>query len=101
MLGFPSNQFAKQDPGSDEDIGGFCQLNYGVSFPIMSKSDVNGAQANEVFRFLKHEKPGMLGSEMIKWNFTKFLVDRHGKVVQRYSPTTKPESIAADIEKLL
>ena len=76
-------------------------VNYGVSVPIMAKSDVNGANANEVFKFLKHEKPGMLGLEAIKWNFTKFLVDKEGNVVSRYSPTTKPESIAADIEKLL
>lgn len=101
VLGFPCNQFASQDPENDEGIGSFCVKNYGVSFPIMSKSDVNGAQTNEVFKWLKHEKPGMLGLEGIKWNFTKFLVDREGKVVERYSPTTKPESIAKDIEKLL
>ncbi|WFD43999.1 glutathione peroxidase [Malassezia psittaci] len=95
------NTASNQDPEDDEGINNFCQLNYGVSFPIMAKSDVNGAKANEVFKFLKHEKPGMLGLEGIKWNFTKFLVDKHGKVVERYSPTTKPDSIAKDVEKLL
>lgn len=101
VLGFPCNQFMSQDPGDDESIGGFCMKNYGVSFPIMAKSDVNGAHANETFKFLKHEQPGFLGSEMIKWNFTKFLIDRQGKVVHRYAPTTSPADIAKDIEKLL
>ncbi|WFD14645.1 glutathione peroxidase [Malassezia arunalokei] len=101
VLGFPCNQFMSQDPGNDESIGSFCLLNYGVSFPIMAKSDVNGDNANEVFKFLKHAKPGLLGSEMIKWNFTKFLVDRQGNVVERYAPTTDPKNIAQDIEKYL
>ncbi|KOS16494.1 glutathione peroxidase [Malassezia pachydermatis] len=101
ILGFPCNQFASQDPGNDSDIGSFCVKNYGVSFPIMAKSDVNGEHANETFKFLKHAKPGLLGTEAIKWNFTKFLVDKQGNVAHRYSPTTKPESIAQDIEKLL
>ncbi|WFD27289.1 glutathione peroxidase [Malassezia nana] len=109
VLGFPCNQFASQDPENDESICNFCQKNYGVSFPIMAKSDVNGAKANEVFQFLKHAKPGFLGTEAIstyslltaEWNFTKFLVDRQGNVVERYSPSTSPAHIAAAIEKLL
>ncbi|WFD34504.1 glutathione peroxidase [Malassezia cuniculi] len=101
ILGFPSNQFAHQDPEDDESIGSFCVKNYGVSFPIMAKSDVNGKNANEVFKFLKHERPGFFGTEGIKWNFTKFLVDREGKVVERFSPTTTPDSIASHVEKLL
>ncbi|PKI83971.1 glutathione peroxidase [Malassezia vespertilionis] len=101
ILGFPCNQFAGQEPGDSDTINSFCQKNYGVSFPIMSKSDVNGPETNETFKYLKHERPGMFGTEMIKWNFTKFLVDKNGKVVERYSPTTKPEHIAKDIEKLL
>lgn len=101
VLGFPCNQFASQDPGEDDSIGKFCQLNYGVSFPIMAKSDVNGANTNEVFQFLKQAKPGFLGTTAIKWNFTKFLVNRQGEVVERYSPTTSPDHIASAIEKLL
>ncbi|WFD31674.1 glutathione peroxidase [Malassezia sp. CBS 17886] len=113
ILGFPCNQFASQDPGDDEQIGSFCVKNYGVSFPIMAKSDVNGEHTNEVFRYLKDVRPGLLGTEAIKWNFTKvcytcarrclrqFLVDKQGKVVERYSPTTKPDAIAPQIEKLL
>lgn len=101
ILGFPSNQFAQQDPGSDESISEFCKKNYGVSFPIMSKSDVNGANANDVFKFLKHERPGLFGTEGIKWNFTKFLVNRDGEVVERFSPTTTPDAIAPHIERLL
>ncbi|CAO1616212.1 unnamed protein product [Jaminaea pallidilutea] len=101
VLGFPCNQFANQDPENDEGIGSFCMKNYGVSFPIMAKSDVNGANTNDVFKYLKSQKSGLLGTNGIKWNFTKFLVDKSGKVVQRYSPTTKPASIANDIEKYL
>ncbi|KAN0061579.1 Glutathione peroxidase 2 [Thecaphora frezii] len=101
VLGFPSNQFASQDPGNNDEIVTFCQRNYGVTFPIMAKSDVNGSQTNEVFAFLKSAKKGILGTEMIKWNFTKFLVDRQGNVVERYGSNTKPSAIAADIEKLL
>lgn len=101
ILGFPCNQFAHQDPENDEGIASFCVKNFGVTFPIMAKSDVNGDHANEVFKFLKETKPGFLGFHAIKWNFTKFLVDRQGNVVERYAPTTSPDSIAADIEKLL
>ncbi|GAB3991202.1 glutathione peroxidase [Nocardioides marmoraquaticus] len=99
VLGFPSNQF-NQDSGSDEEIGAFCQKNYGVSFPMFSKVDVNGDSAHPVFRWLTSEKKGLLG-EKVKWNFTKFLVGRDGKVIKRYGSTTKPEKIAGDIEKAL
>jgi len=101
ILGFPCNQFGKQDPGSNDEIVEFCQLNYGVSFPIFSKIDVNGSNADPLFRHLKKAAPGALGSQGIKWNFTKFLIDGEGNVVKRYAPTTKPEDIASDIESLL
>lgn len=101
VLGFPCNQFGKQDPGSNAEIQEFCQLNYGVSFPLFGKIAVNGGDADPLFRHLKKAAPGTLGLEGIKWNFTKFLVDRNGAVVKRYAPTTKPEDIAADIEALL
>lgn len=104
VLGFPCNQFGAQEPGSPSEIGAFCQENYGVSFPMFAKIDVNGENAHPLYRFLKKRKPGLLGplgSGAIKWNFTKFLVDRSGKVVARYASTTKPESLAGDIEKLL
>ncbi|BFZ58094.1 Glutathione peroxidase 2 [Savitreella phatthalungensis] len=101
VVGFPCNQFGGQDPGSNDDITSFCQLNYGVSFPVMDKIDVNGDDTHPVFRYLKEEKPGLLGLTRIKWNFEKFLCDRNGKVYARYSSLTKPESIEADIEKLL
>ncbi|SPO44228.1 probable GPX2 - glutathione peroxidase [Moesziomyces antarcticus] len=101
ILGFPCNQFAGQDPENDDKIGEFCQRNYGVTFPMMAKSDVNGSNTNEVFQFLKKEKSGILGTEMIKWNFTKFLVDKNGKVIERYGSNTKPSAIAPTIEKLL
>ncbi|CEH19454.1 glutathione peroxidase [Ceraceosorus bombacis] len=101
IIGFPCNQFANQDPADDEGIGAFCVKNYGVSFDIMAKSDVNGANTNEVFKYLKSEKSGLLGTQGIKWNFTKFLINKEGKVVERYSPTAKPSSIAPQIEKLL
>jgi len=101
VIGFPCNQFMHQDPSDDAGIQEFCTKNYGVTFPMMAKSDVNGEHTNAVFRFLKHAKPGLLGSEVIKWNFTKFLVDKHGNVLERYSPHTKPEDIAKDIEKAL
>ena len=101
VLGFPCNQFGSQDPGSDSEIATFCQHNYGVSFPMMSKIDVNGADTAPLFRHLKKAAKGVLGSEAIKWNFTKFLVDRSGNVVERYAPTTKPEAIEKDIERLL
>ena len=101
VLGFPCNQFGAQEPGGEAEIGQFCQSNYGVSFPMFAKIDVNGEEAHPLFRFLKHEKPGVLWTERIKWNFTKFLVGRDGKVVGRYAPTTKPEDLEAPVEKLL
>ncbi|NUO36816.1 MAG: glutathione peroxidase [Terrabacter sp.] len=100
VLGFPCNQFGNQDPGSDDEIGAFCQKNYGVTFPMFSKVDVNGDDAHPLFTWLKSEQGGLLGSK-IKWNFTKFLVGRDGAVIERYAPTTEPSSIAADIEKAL
>jgi len=100
ILGFPCNQFGSQDPGSNDEIVEFCQLNYGVSFPMFGKIDVNGGGADPLFKHLKSAAPGTLGNR-IKWNFTKFLVNRDGEVVKRYAPTTKPEAIAADIEELL
>jgi len=101
VLGFPCNQFGHQEPGSESDIGAFCQANYGVSFPMFAKIDVNGEAAHPIYKFLKHEKPGIFGSERIKWNFTKFLVDRAGKVVARFAPATKPEKIESAITALL
>lgn len=101
VLGFPCNQFGKQEPGDATQIGSFCEQNYGVTFPMFEKIDVNGADAHPLYRWLTEEAPGLLGLEAIKWNFTKFLVDREGNVVKRYAPVTKPEAIAADIEKLL
>jgi glutathione peroxidase len=98
VLGFPCNQFGAQEPGNAEEIANFCSLTYDVSFPLMGKIDVNGPQAAPIYQHLKKEAPGLLGSEAIKWNFTKFLVDRSGKVVKRYAPQTKPEDIARDIE---
>jgi glutathione peroxidase len=101
IVGFPSNEFGSQDPGSNEEIASFCQLNYGVSFPMMAKVKVNGAQAHPLWQWLKAQAPGLLGTEGIKWNFTKFLVGKDGSVIKRYAPNDKPESIAADIEKAL
>jgi glutathione peroxidase len=104
VLGFPCNQFGAQEPGTAADIGAFCERNYGVSFPMFAKIDVNGETAHPLYRFLKKEKPGLLGplgGGAIKWNFTKFLVDRRGRVVDRFASTTKPESLAKHIEKLL
>ena len=101
VLGFPCNQFGGQEPGSADEIASFCELNYGVKFPMFAKIHVNGAKAAPLYQFLKSEKPGLLGSEAIKWNFTKFLVDRAGKVMTRYAPNDTPESIAGDIEKAL
>lgn len=100
VIGFPCNQFAKQEAGDDSEIAAFCELNYGVTFPLMAKSDVNGKDANPVFRFLKKIAPGFIFSA-VKWNFTKFLVDRSGKRVLRFSPTTDPASLEADIERFL
>lgn len=101
ILGFPCNQFGGQDPGSDEKIQEFCQLNYGVSFPMFSKIDVNGGSAHPLFTFLKNEVTGTLGSKSIKWNFTKFLVNRQGEVVQRYGSVDKPEKIKKALTKLI
>ncbi|WP_404338709.1 glutathione peroxidase [Sphingomonas sp. MMS12-HWE2-04] len=101
VLGFPCNQFGGQEPGDAAEIANFCSLTYDVTFPVYAKVDVNGAEAAPLFQHLKDEAPGLLGSKGIKWNFTKFLVDRSGKVVDRYAPTTKPEDLKADIEKLL
>jgi glutathione peroxidase len=101
VLGFPSNEFGGQDPGSNEEIASFCQVNYGVSFPMMSKIKVNGPEAHPLYQWLTAEAPGLLGTKGIKWNFTKFLIDRHGKVLKRYAPTDKPEAIERDIEAAL
>lgn len=101
VLGFPCNQFGSQEPGSDEEIQQFCELNYGVSFPVYSKLEVNGPDAHPLFSRLKKEAPGILGTERIKWNFTKFLVNRDGQVVKRFAPTDKPEALEAEIESLL
>ena len=101
ILGFPCNQFMKQDPGSAEEIADFCQANYGVTFPMFAKVDVKGESAHPLFQYLTSSAPGLLGSKSIKWNFTKFLVNPEGGVVKRYAPATKPENIAADIEALL
>ena len=101
VLGFPCNQFGNQEPGDAVAIGSFCQLTYDVSFPMFAKIDVNGDGAHPVYTFLKTAKPGLLGFEGIKWNFTKFLIDKAGAVVGRYAPTTKPKAIEADIERLL
>ncbi|MDM7942049.1 MAG: glutathione peroxidase [Hydrogenophaga sp.] len=101
VLGFPCNQFGSQDPGSNEEIASFCQLNYGVSFPMMEKIDVNGAQAHPLYQWLTAEAPGLLGSKAVKWNFTKFLVGKDGRVIKRYAPQDAPEKLAADIEAAL
>lgn len=101
VLGFPCNQFGHQEPGDAGQIGAFCEKNYGVSFPIFAKIEVNGKNTHPLFKFLKAESPGVLGTESIKWNFTKFLVDRHGKVVRRYGSKDKPEALSGDIEALL
>ena len=101
VLGFPCNQFGKQEPGTEAEIAAFCDVNYHVTFPMFAKIDVNGDGAAPLYRLLKSEKPGLLGSEAIKWNFTKFLVDRKGKVLKRYAPNDTPESIAPDIESAL
>jgi glutathione peroxidase len=101
VLGFPCNQFASQDPGANSEIGEFCQRNYGVSFPMFAKIDVNGNEAHPLYKFLTKEAKGILGSEAVKWNFTKFLVGKDGNVIDRYAPTTKPESMVGDIKKAL
>ncbi|MFN9472521.1 glutathione peroxidase [Acidovorax sp.] len=101
VLGFPCNQFGSQDPGSNDEIASFCQLNYGVSFPMMAKIDVNGANASPLYKWLSAEAPGLLGSKAIKWNFTKFLVGKDGKVIRRYAPQDAPKKLAGDIEAAL
>ena len=101
VLGFPCDQFGHQEPGSEQEIAAFCETHYGVSFPMHAKIEVNGDGAHPLFVQLKKAAPGLLGTQAIKWNFTKFLVDRSGKVVERYAPNTTPASIAPDIEKLL
>jgi glutathione peroxidase len=101
VLGFPSNEFGHQDPGSNDEISSFCELNFGVSFPMMAKIEVNGKGAHPLYQWLKSEKPGLLGSEGIKWNFTKFLIGRDGRVLKRYAPQDAPEKIAKDIEAAL
>jgi glutathione peroxidase len=101
VLGFPCNQFGSQDPGSNDEIASFCQLNYGVSFPMMEKINVNGTDAHPLYQWLTAEAPGLLGSKAIKWNFTKFLVGKDGRVIKRYAPQDAPEKLAADIEAAL
>lgn len=101
VLGFPCNQFGAQEPGDAEEIKSFCSLTYDVKFPLFAKVDVNGDNASPLYKFLKQEKPGILGSEGIKWNFTKFLVNREGQVIKRYAPTDKPEDIKKDLSKML
>ncbi|MDR6998156.1 glutathione peroxidase [Neobacillus niacini] len=101
VLGFPCNQFMNQEPGSEEDIKSFCELNYGVYFPMFAKVEVNGSQAHPLFNYLALQAPGVMGSKAIKWNFTKFLVDQTGIVRKRYAPSTKPSEIVKDIKELL
>ncbi len=101
ILGFPCNQFGGQDPGANDEIASFCQLNYGVSFPMMAKVDVNGSQAHPLYQYLVKEAPGILGIKSIKWNFTKFLIAKDGRVLGRYAPTDAPKALRADIEKAL
>ena len=101
VIGFPSNEFGAQDPGTNDQIASFCELNFGVSFPMMSKVKVNGAEAHPLWKWLKSQAPGVLGTEAVKWNFTKFLVGRDGTVLKRYAPNDAPEAIEADIVKAL
>lgn len=101
VLGFPCNQFGAQEPGSAEEIDQFCKVNFGVTFPLMAKIDVNGADASPLYDWMKAEKKGLMGTSAVKWNFTKFLIDRQGRVVKRYAPTDAPAAIAKDIEALL
>ena len=98
VLGFPCNQFGSQEPGTEADIEQFCQVNYGVEFPLFAKVDVNGSNAHPLFQYLKKEAPGLLGSQDVKWNFTKFLVDKYGQVVKRYAPSDSPEKVAEEIK---
>lgn len=101
IMGFPCNQFGHQEPGSENDIQSFCELTYGVSFPMFAKVDVNGTHADPLFQWLKNSRPGLLGTEGIKWNFTKFLVSRHGEVLKRFAPSTAPEALRDDIKDAL
>jgi glutathione peroxidase len=101
VLAFPCNQFGGQEPGDASEIAEFCKVNFGLTFPLMAKVDVNGDNASPLFDWMKREKPGVMGSKAIKWNFTKFLIDRSGQVAKRYGPTDAPKTIAKDIEKLL
>jgi glutathione peroxidase len=101
VLGFPCNQFGAQDPGSNDEIAQFCQLNFGVSFPMMAKIDVNGPSADPLFQWVTAEAPGLLGSKAIKWNFTKFLIGKDGQVIKRYAPTDEPKALAKDIDAAL
>ncbi|RRS02434.1 glutathione peroxidase [Aquabacterium soli] len=101
VLGFPCNQFGSQDPGANDEIASFCQLNYGVSFPMMGKIDVNGGKAHPLYQWLVKEAPGILGTKSIKWNFTKFLIGRDGQVIGRYAPTDAPKALVSDIQKAL
>ena len=101
VLGFPCNQFGHQEPGNSDQIGAFCEKNYGVTFPLFDKVEVNGAQAHPLFNYLKQHATGVLGSEAIKWNFTKFLIKKDGSVFNRYAPLTKPEDLISDVQKLL
>jgi glutathione peroxidase len=101
ILGFPCNQFAEQEPGSEEEIKNFCTLTYDVTFPLFAKIDVNGSNTHLLYEYLKNEQPGLLGSKAIKWNFTKFLVDRDGKVQKRYAPTDTPEKIGDDLQSVI
>ena len=101
VLGFPCNQFMNQEPGDDLEIEGFCRLNFGVTFPVFSKINVNGQNAHPLFKHLTEQVPGVMGSKSIKWNFTKFLIDRQGKIVKRFSPQTKPFDIEEEIKHLL
>lgn len=101
VLGFPSNQFNGQEPGESDEIAEFCEINYGVTFPMYEKIDVKGSEAHPLFQYLSKEAPGLLGSKSVKWNFTKFLVDQEGRVLKRFAPQTTPDQIEADIDKLL
>jgi glutathione peroxidase len=101
VLGFPCNQFGAQEPGSEQEIATFCQTNYDVTFPLFAKIDVNGDATAPLYRYLKHERPGLLGTEAIKWNFTKFLVDRDGRVVARFAPNDTPEALEGEVAKAL
>jgi glutathione peroxidase len=101
VVGFPSNEFGAQDPGSNDEIASFCELNFGVSFPMMAKVEVNGATAHPLWKWMKAQAPGLLGSETIKWNFTKFLIGKDGQVIKRYAPNDEPANLRKDIEKAL